>query len=239
MNRNVTEILLESAPVKTRLSFGVNTNIVLKGISNEVRKDKDGNKVKKNCYMTFVQVDPEKNNKILAGYTFSYFNLDDKYVVSSFLHQLNQLTAIGSFIFPDDVSESIDEKILTMIVEKGIEEDIVNETTKDNKAFREVQQEMVNIYVEEGTPYFNNMDNLLQLVVVTSRNGDFLDLPKEDTGFIGKNDAKRKLSVGSKYKRMYLKSLEDETADPDELGEELELEDELTLDDNEGGLDDI
>ena len=66
---NLTNVFLKSAPVKERLSFGVNENVFLRSVSTEIRKDKDGNKIKKSCYLTFSKIDPESDEKkIVAEY---------------------------------------------------------------------------------------------------------------------------------------------------------------------------
>jgi hypothetical protein len=42
---------------------------------DDVRRDKNGVKFNKNCYLTFAAIDAEDGNKI-AQSTFSYFNID-------------------------------------------------------------------------------------------------------------------------------------------------------------------
>jgi hypothetical protein len=48
---------------------------MLKSVDNDVRRDKNGVKFNKNCYLTFA-IDAEDGNKITAQSTFSYFNID-------------------------------------------------------------------------------------------------------------------------------------------------------------------
>ena len=74
--KNLTQVFLNSAPSRFKLPFGVSNNVILKAVSNEVRRDKNNLKINKNCYLTFSNIDPEDNNKVLAESTFSYFNID-------------------------------------------------------------------------------------------------------------------------------------------------------------------
>jgi hypothetical protein len=51
---------------------------MLKSVDNDVRRDKNGVKFNKNCYLTFAAIDAEDGNKITAQSTFSYFNIDSQ-----------------------------------------------------------------------------------------------------------------------------------------------------------------
>jgi hypothetical protein len=74
--RNLTDVFLDSAPSRFKLGFGVTKNVMLKSVDNDVRRDKNGVKFNKNCYLTFAAIDAEDGNKITAQSTFSYFNID-------------------------------------------------------------------------------------------------------------------------------------------------------------------
>jgi hypothetical protein len=64
---------------------------MLKSVDNDVRRDKNGVKFNKNCYLTFAAID-EDGNKITAQSTFSYFNIDKPaFATKNFIHQFNQL----------------------------------------------------------------------------------------------------------------------------------------------------
>jgi hypothetical protein len=44
---------------------------MLKSVDNDVRRDKNGVKFNKNCYLTFVSIDVEDGNKITAQSTLA------------------------------------------------------------------------------------------------------------------------------------------------------------------------
>jgi hypothetical protein len=73
---NLTNVFLSSAPARFKLPFGVHKNVALIDIDNEVRRDKNGVKTAKNCFITFGTVDTENENKVTAQSTFSFFNID-------------------------------------------------------------------------------------------------------------------------------------------------------------------
>jgi len=39
--KNLTQVFLNSAPSRFKLPFGVSNNVILKAVSNEVRRDKN------------------------------------------------------------------------------------------------------------------------------------------------------------------------------------------------------
>jgi hypothetical protein len=53
------------------------------------------------------------------------------------------------------------------------------------------------------SPYTGENGDLVNMVVVTDPKGMFLDLPREDKGFITKAEGGRELHVDAKYARWY------------------------------------
>ena len=66
------EAILTNKPVRVPLEFGINENVRLMSINNDERTY-EGEKIKRNTYMTFVKFSPE--GKKIASSEFSYFNL--------------------------------------------------------------------------------------------------------------------------------------------------------------------
>jgi hypothetical protein len=66
--RNLTDVFRFSTS-RFKLGFGVTKNVMLKSVDNDVRRDKNGVKFNKNCYLTFAAIDAEDGNKITAQST--------------------------------------------------------------------------------------------------------------------------------------------------------------------------
>lgn len=183
---NLTKIFLESMPVDIRLPFGVINNVKLIEISNEERVDRKGQVIKKNCFVTFAQLD--KDNKTIAESTFSYFNFEKpSYVKDNFTHQFIQLTEIVKYCMPKDKAEDILSKI----------EDYVDSNIKDyDRIFsKPIKEADVPFVTKTMSSFVNNIikvikkdlkdAELVQLMLgCDSKTGKFVDLPKEETGFL-------------------------------------------------------
>lgn len=238
--RNLTQVFLNSAPSRFKLAFGVNENIILKSMSNEVRRDKNGVKIKKNCYMTFTQVDPDEDNKVLAESTFSYFNIDrPDFAVMNFIHQVTQLNEILQCVVPKAEQMKVLAPVNGLYAEYGDTFKAVQSSTKateaETKNIEKLQEAYVNAFIKAITPYLGEESPLLKLVVVTDKTGRFYDLPREDKGFIARQDSKRKISVDSKYANWYADRNKPESAESDDLGDEevLDEEDLIIADDDQ------
>ncbi|MCK5787708.1 MAG: hypothetical protein KAH32_01755, partial [Chlamydiia bacterium] len=97
---NLTELLLKSAPTRNRLAFGINSNVVVKSCSNEVKRDKDNVIIERNAFIVLAKIDPE-TLEILAESEMSYFNLTHAGMAyDNFFHQLNQLPYITAAFLP-------------------------------------------------------------------------------------------------------------------------------------------
>lgn len=240
--KNLTDIFLSSAPSRFRLPFGIIESAILKAASNEVRRDKNGQKVIKNCYITFAMIDPKENNKILAETTYSYFNIDKPvFAVQNFIHQVNQLVEIASAVVPQDFINDVMNNINTILNKdaklfSNLSDGSVPSTSKTKK-IGELQQRVVDAFIENISPYTGSDGDVVSLLAVTGTNGKFQELPREDKGFIAKK-GKRKLTLDSKYIMWFDKRNEAEKSTGDDIGsDEIMDEEELLMDDD--NLDDI
>jgi len=238
--RNLTNVFLETAPSRFKLPFGINENIILKRVDNEIRRDKNGLKINKNCYMTFAAVDVEENNKILAETTFSYFNIDKPvFATKNFINQFNQIIQISQAVIPaDKVNDALEPLQLALGEEIELFTEIQKSpsaTAKLTKKIAELQKRVVEEFIAAITPYTNENSELVNLLVVTGTNGQFLNLPREDKGFISKMEGGRKLSIDSKYVRWHDNKDKKEKSKADDIGNDEILEEEeiLVEDDNE------
>lgn len=246
--KNLTQVFLNSAPSRFKLPFGINKNVILKAVSNEVRRDKNNLIISKNCYLTFSHVDVTENNKVIAESTFSYFNIDNgKYAAGNFIHQFTQIGEIIGCIIPKAEIKEVTAPMETVKMDNielfgRIAAAKSNDKEADPKFVKEMlilQKKIVDSFVEVILPYIGDTSPLLQLLVVTDRTGKFYDLPREDKGFISKMGAKRKLSIDAKYQRFYDDRNTPEASENDDIGGEEILDEELMLEDDAQMIDDI
>jgi NACalpha-BTF3-like transcription factor len=223
---NLTNVFLNSAPSRFKLPFGVSKNVSLIEINNEVKRDKNGVKIAKNCYITFGTVDVENENKVTAQSTFSYFNIDKPaFAIQNFIHQFNQLTQIGLAVVPKDKQKAFNTALSKQLV---AEKDVFMQcksagvpSAKLTKAIGETQIRVVNAFVDLLKPYQGpGNGDLVQLAVVTDTKGKFLDLPREDKGFISKMEGGREVTIDAKYHRWHANKDKAEKASADNIGDE-------------------
>ena len=237
--KNLTDVFLDSAPSRFKLPFGVSKNVMLKSVDNDVRRDKNGVKFNKNCYLTFAQVDVEDNNKIIGQSTFSYFNIDKPaFATKNFIHQFNQMIEVAKAVIPkDNFSKAIGKIQRVLADDLDLFKEIKGEkvpTAKTTKAIGDLQIKVVDSFVEAMTPYTGENGDLVNLVVVTDPKGMFLDLPREDKGFISKAEGGMKLNVDAKYARWYADKDKVETSTADDIGEDTIIdEDEIMVEDDD------
>lgn len=230
--KNLTNIFLNSAPSRIRLDFGVNGNVVLKAVTNEERRGKDNLKLDKSCFMRFAKLDPEDSAIVVAESEFSYFGLSKKeYATENFIHQYTQLSQIMRYVVPSEKYAETKQAFMQTLKDDAKLFITIKELRKKKKhpdattmsAMKELQKKVSDAFVTLITPHAGLTGKRVNLLIVTGPNGKFLDLPREDVGFINADGAKTPLRVDAKYIRWYDKRNEKETAASDVLGEELEI----------------
>jgi len=220
MKINLTKVFLDSMPVDIRLPFGVVKNVRLTEISNEPRTDRKGQPIKKNCFLTFAQYNGE--GKIIAESTFSYFNFEKPdYARDNFSHQLIQLTEILTYCMPKDVSDDIVEKVGEYVNENIEDYDkIFSKTIKnaDIPFVTDTMTALVDYIISISNEHISDGE-LIQLMLGCDKTGKFVDLPREDSGFIAANGAKA-LRVPAKYVNWRAKKDIPQTDSPDLVEED-------------------
>lgn len=200
---NITRIFLNSLPSRHRLSFGVNSNVVLKAVSNDVRRNRDGLKIKKCCYLLFAKVDPEEGNKVISESEFNYFIADNiDHVKKSFTHQFTQLSEILTAVAPAAEGRAARKlfnkkikavvPILYAVLDGSITKEMIPRVV-------EAQELFINSFITVITPYLDDKSDLLDLMVVKDKSGKYNNLPREDKGFISKTSANKKMVVPDVY----------------------------------------
>ena len=244
---NLTDLFLETAPSRYRIPFGINKNVLLKGVNNDPRRDKNGVLINKNCFMTFSVVDPDNDNKILSERVFDSFNLDKPdYASLNFRHQMVQLMEILKAVVPaKSFGKAKNAFNSAMLTNKEDLQEILALGKEGKpgsallKKMKTEQQNMVNSFIKVISPFVGSKGDLLQLSVVTGRTGKFFEFPREEKGFIAKMDGAA-IRTDLKYVRWYEDRNKVETASGDDIGgDDSVLEEEELLLDDAQGLDDI
>lgn len=223
--KNITKIFLDTAPVETRLSFGVNDNVVLKSISNKERRNKDGIVINSLFNMTFVKYNEE--DRVIAESLFNYFVADNAdYAASNLIHQIMQIFSIARAVVPaNDVNNILSdmnkflgsEDILPTIKLAGaLNKKGKIATKKEVAAIVTTQRAVLEEFTTILTPFLGDNSDRVSLLVVTGSNGKFLGLPREDTGFIKKSG--KKIAIDKKYHTWYAKRNVKEKANADNIG---------------------
>jgi hypothetical protein len=201
--------LLNSKPVRTPLSFGINERVRLVSLSNEEKK-KDGEVIKRNTYMVFSKFDEEE--KIIASSEFSYFNLDPTkdFTMENLASQTSQLQNLcdllspGSIIDPLEGYDSLEE----------VEEDLGN-----IKGCKKLQGRLYEQFEKAVGDKIGKDSPLIRLKVVTDNKGKFLQLPRESR-IAELNSDPCTLSISAYELKVYESRNESSTTEkPDEAGE--------------------
>ena len=243
--KNLTNVFMESAPARFNLGFGVNDNVILKSVSNEKRRDRNGVIINKVCYMTFAQVDVDNDRKSLAESTFSFFVIDKPaYAQTGLSHQVLQLIEIAKAVAPPaKVREVIGHINAVLVKDAEIFQKVVGaKSAPDPKLTKEItriQGALSEAFADAIEPYLNENSELVQLLVVTGANGQFLDLPREDKGFISPMEGGRKLTIDSKYVRWFAEKDTKKKAAADDIGDDEIIDETEVLIEDDQDLDGI
>ena len=97
---NIFKIFVQSAPVKTPLTFGYNENVVVETVDFGVRK-RNGMEIKANTFIKLSKLD--KSDKVIANTEINFWNLDSTkdFVKDNFMTQFSVLAGIVSAIGGD------------------------------------------------------------------------------------------------------------------------------------------
>jgi hypothetical protein len=242
--RNLTEIFLASAPSRFKLPFGVNKGVVLVSLDNEIRRDKNGVKIAKNCFMTFASTDKEDGNRVTAQTTFNYFNIDKPaYATKSFIHQFTHIIEIAAAVVPKDKIGGVMQKLQGTLQEDAELFAAISKeptpTAKMTKEIAELQTKVVNTFIEAVGPFTGENGDPVNLVVITDAKGAFFDLPREDKGFITKADSGKELHVDAKYARWYAEKDKVEKDKAEDIGAEDIIDEESIIMEDKDELDGI
>jgi len=222
--KNLTRVFLASLPSRHRLSFGVNRNVILKSASNDVRRNKDGLKIKKCCYLTFSKVDPNEGNKVISENEFNYFIADsEEHAKKSLVHQYTQLGEILSAVVPAESKMSA-VKAFGKEIAAAVP---VLMAVRDEKVTKSMvpkiiaaQDTFIEGFIKAVTPYLDGAGDLIDLLVVKDKSGKYNNLPREDKGFVAKTADNKKITIPSIYVQYFNERNKVKTDDGDNIGDE-------------------
>jgi hypothetical protein len=192
---------LMSEARKAELGFGIHSNCIISSVTNEERRNKDNEVVRRNCFITFQHLNDEK--KVVAEKEISWFNLDysqePNKIFNSFFDQLKQLTAIADcFIDPkgrknlwdkgfEDIVDSfkieIPEDPETPLAKQNLKEDLMDLFKSKEKGMK-FMKELTDFFTElmqEALTQTKEEPVLLRLKLVTDNKGKYIQIPRFST----------------------------------------------------------
>lgn len=233
---NLYKELIESAPVKARLQFGINENVVVEAIDLSVRK-RSGMPIKANTFITLTKVDPETRKPIetLEG---SFWNLDPTkpdFVEDNFT---DQLTTLSSLI--DAVGGDSGEFAGEVIAATELEDiDEVFALSKDKKGAVVLMDAMKAAFGKQMDGKLGKNGTLLKCKIVSNKKG-FLEFPTEE-GWILPMDSEDTLPpISTGEKKRYENAMDaprETSGTPDTPGEAPSGEAEVATDTGAGVFD--
>lgn len=206
---NVTKIFLSTAPVREKLKFGVNTNIVLKSVSNLTRRTRDGLKSGRYCFMRFSEINPE-TKEVLAEYEFSHNkSTNSDWALKNTMHLFNQLTFISKAVAPKGKFAGI-KTLISAAVNNSAYEKVMGKAVKGSELSETDLNELhdycvgISTAFEEGVkPFVGVGGELLDLLVVTGKDIKYLELPREENNTITKAASSKTLELPSFYVKRF------------------------------------
>lgn len=192
---------------KADIGFGIHDNCVILEVSNEGRKNKDNQPIKRNSYTKFGQLDTDGN--VVAEREISWFNLDhaNEYVYDNFFTQLDQMTSIVD-VFVDSSKKDLWALGFASILEEEevdeTEEDL-KEALTDKETCANILTALSDLYVEILTDHVGPESKKVRFKIVYEKSGKYLQQPRygifvEDQE-VAKEDSRLKMSkVEEEYK---------------------------------------
>jgi len=175
---------------KAEIGFGIHKNCVITSATNDIRKSKEGEVIKRNCYTKFEILG--EDGKSTAEKEISWYNIDptSDYAFNSFFSQLEQMTAIVDVLVPatgkkDVWSDVFDEILEKYEVELDVEDaegskSALEVAMKDKETFVGIMDDLIESYVEIVGKKCGLKSAPMKLKVVFDPKGRYLQQPKFD-----------------------------------------------------------
>lgn len=204
--------LVQTAPVRSRLQFGHNYNVILEKVDFEDKINK-GITLKMHTFITLAQVD--KDRKVIARSEGNFFNLDhtSDYVWSNFMDEFTCQAAII-----DAIGGNI-EKFESDVVNVFGDDDpeLFVKTKQGSVAAQEALQNAFSDHIEDK---LGDASPLLACKMVSNKAG-WLEFPKEMGWIVNDTDKDELPEMSSFEKKRYQEGLLSQnkaSAKPDSVG---------------------
>lgn len=167
---------------KNEIGFGIHENCVILSVSNDIRKNKDNEVVKRNCFTVFAKKNAA--GEITAEKEISWFNIDptSEYAYDNFFSQLEQMTAIVDILRdPNEEDKDIwDLAFEAILSENEIEftKDSLEKAIRTKKVSNEIVKAIGDTYVELLSNLVGKDSKAMRLKIVYDSNGKYLQQPK-------------------------------------------------------------
>jgi hypothetical protein len=173
---------LMSQARKSEIGFGIHNNCVVLKADNEVKKNKDGEVLKRNSWTTIGQ----KNDagEIVAEKEVAWFNLDptSEYLWDNFSSQMEQMSAIVDTLRPPTTD---DKDIWDMAIDAvaadlgiGLTLDELKESLKVKKTCEAFMKGVGDVYAELLEPLVGPKSLPVRFKVVYDAGGKYLQQPR-------------------------------------------------------------
>jgi hypothetical protein len=166
---SLLRMLLAIKPVRTPLEFGINENVRLVAMDNEVRKW-ENEVINRNTFLTFAKFNDE-GTKIESS-EFSYFNLDhtSDFVFANLVQQVGQLNNLANLLNPGSEVDPTEEF-------EDLEE--IKEALRTKKGCQAMMDIMWKQFSEAVEGKTGAESPLLRIKVAVSGKGGWLQLPQD------------------------------------------------------------
>ncbi len=176
---------------KADISFGIHTNCVVMEVSNEKRKNKDKEVIKRNCFTKIGKLDDKGN--VTAEKEISWFNVNagTDYAYDNMFTQIDQMTGIIKAVLGEDGLDKWRDGLEAALEEEEAEwtkdstaddaKEILTEITGDKGSCGSFLKAIGDLYVELLSENLGTESTKIRFKVVFEKSGKFLQQPKFDS----------------------------------------------------------
>jgi len=173
---------LLSLSKKSEIGFGIHEDCVILSVANDVRKNKDNEVIKRNCFTVFGK--RNENGEVVSEKEISWFNLDptSEYAYDNFFSQFEQMTAIvdALYVVDEEKKDVWDLAFEAILKENNVEftKDDLEKAIKTKKVSAEIMKALGDTYVELLSSLVGKDSQPVRLKIVYDSNGKYLQQPK-------------------------------------------------------------
>lgn len=161
---------------KADILDGITENVVILDVNNKTRKNKDGDKVKRNTFIKFGKLDDDGN--VVAEKEVSWFDIkhDSDYAYDNLFEQLYQMVTIAESV----VSEKAIDKAFNEILEaEEIEnEDDLQDVAKSKSKLKDLMDGLIEAFIELLSDEVGAKSQKLRLKLTYDAKGKYIQQPK-------------------------------------------------------------